>query len=253
MSTSRSTKNALDSALLNHSQASNSLSLLFEIHIDLSSPDIIHVDIADYKENNVNDILLDFGIRFRVTQCKFDTTDNIWLCCLEATYEEPHFMQQYRAIPLSECLAKLSPSRHGDTLLNDMLQSTGQYSFDASASKLLLSNKQWKLPVTCRPIEWAHIVHTKALIERRRNGHYKVSNKWIHAIQIYAQSDIQCLSDNFNIAYCLNHFGYIKHLLGESTLAIQLIKTSLRMCRRQLPSENILFAYKLSEFGSCIC
>jgi hypothetical protein len=246
MLTSRNKKVALNFALLNNSHASDSLSLLYEIHIDLNSPNAIYADITGSQENNINDILLDFDIRFRLKQCKFDTTDNIWLCCLEATHEEPDFMHQYQAMPLSECLAKLNSSKNEDTRVYGTLQSTRQYSSNFNASKLLLSNKQWKLPVTCRPIEWAHIVHIKALIEWQRNS---LSNKWIHAIQIYAQSDIQYLSDNLNIAYCLNHFGYIKHLLDKNSLAIQLIKTSLCMCQRRLAPEHIFFPMCYQNLG----
>ncbi|CAF3214597.1 unnamed protein product [Rotaria socialis] len=244
MSASRSKDVALEYSS-QKTQTTESNLLLFEINIDLNSPVILDTDITTSEHA----LLLDFGIRFRVTKCEFDTKDNVWVCGLETAIAEPAFIQQSALVSLNDCLLKLNSYENDDTRINTTIDDRRPHSARISEIKSLSDNTNRELPFTSRPIEWAHVLQIKALVEWKQKNLLKLSNEWIQAIQIYAQCDTKYHYDDLHIIYCLNNVGYIYHLFGKDSLAIQLIKTSLMICRRQLLAEQPVFAQTCRNLG----
>lgn len=223
--------------------------LLFEINVDLTSHGILDTQMNESGKYSQHEFLLDFGIRFRLTKCELDTKDNIWLCSLDMTDEEPAFLQQAPLLSLDKCLSQLNLYRNDATLLNNTIETNRSYSGKFCIIKSVFRETKRTLPLTSRPIEWAHVLQIKALIEWKQKYLLKLSNEWTRAIQIYANSDTKYFYDDLYMIYCLNNIGYIYHLFGKDYLAIQMIKTALNICNNQLLTKHLVFAQSCRTLG----
>jgi hypothetical protein len=257
ISTTRNKEIALWYAGASHPQSPESQSLLIEINVDMTAPDIIAADIAHLSNFPVEqEVLFDMSTRFLVESFEYDSLNGVWHCRFVAMSNGSQVIQLFQELSSDESCINLNSYSEVEAKLERRMRRERRQKF-ISTHNNQENDFLWfnLLPVPCMAIsssDPAHITQQKALIHWHQNADvHQLHSESKRAMELLKQENDGMVIENNDTACFLHNFGYICLQLEDTDYAIDLLKqasdmrirlgTSERFCAQSL--RNLGLAY----------
>jgi Tfp pilus assembly protein PilF len=244
MSTSRDKDMALCYAGASNPQSLQSQPLLLEIHVDMTTPNIIAADIAHLSNfPTEQEILFDFGAQFRVESLEYDSLNLIWHCRLVAISDESQDIQLCQQFSPDESSIDLSTYSKEEAKLERIMRRERRRNFslryNTPESDLLWCNSPSIPWIAVSSSDQARILQQKALIHWHRNADlHQFRSECKRAWELLKQGVNDASIETNDTACFLNNFGYTCQQLKDTEYAIELLKQSFEIRDRLGASEH---------------
>ena len=254
MSTSTDKHIALFYAAPSHPQSPQSQSLLIEISVDMTAPDIIAADISRFSEfPDEKEVLFDIGMKFRVDSLAYDSLRPIWCCRLVAMPNESPITTLSQSISSNNSYADLNFYSEEEAKLERMTSRERRRKFfpapyDQNEDSLWRNSPSvsW---IAISTVERARIAQQRALI----NWHKSLDVMQFHseckkAWKLMESDDSHDFSGSQDTASFLNNLGFTCQRLKMTDTAIKLLRKSSEI-RERIGSPAHFRAQSLRNLG----